>query len=243
VNEQLRLLVELQNIDTSIISIRKQINSLPLKNSDKQKELNSAYSSYKTSEESLRSLEKEKRDKERSIEELDIKIKKLRDKAADIKTNKEYQAYIKEIENMQQELTAVEDELLHLMEALDEQRKVVEIKKAKVSEEEKKLKEQQDKIQIEKNNIEETLRLLMQKRNELTTNIEKENYIIYMNVFKSCNGQAVVEVKNEICQGCNLHIPPQQYVEIKNNKEITFCPQCRRILYYNKTTEFPVKTE
>ncbi len=231
-NEQLRLLVELENLDTSIISIRKHINSLTSKDLAKHTDLN-IVSSYEELQQNLRNLEKKKKDKERSIEEFDIKIKKLRDKASEIKTNKEYQAYIKEIDNMQKELSHSEDELLNIMELLDEQRKNVEVEKAKVAQEERKLKECQNKIQIEKNIAEEKLKLLMIKRKDITNKIDKDNYKIYMDIFKNCNGQAVVEVKNEICLGCNLHIPPQQYVEIKRNKEIISCPQCRRILYFS----------
>lgn len=241
-NEQLRLLVELENLDTSIISIRKYINSLTSKDLAKHTDLN-IVSSYEELQQNLRNLEKKKKDKERSIEEFDIKIKKLRDKASEIKTNKEYQAYIKEIDNMQKELSHSEDELLNIMELLDEQRKNVEVEKAKAAQEERKLKESQNKIQIEKNMAEEKLKLLMIKRKDITNKIDKDNYKIYMDIFKSCNGQAVVEVKNEICQGCNLHIPPQQYIEIKSNKEIISCPQCRRILYFSAPAKVLVPSE
>lgn len=242
-NEQLRLLIDLQDLDTAIISIQKQIEALPLKISLNQNDLKAVYLSYDACQKNLADLEKKKKDKERNIEELEIKIKKLKDKTHEIKTNKEYQAYLKEIDNVQKELNLAEDELLNLMESLDEQRKNVEIEKAKVVEEEKRLKEIENKIQIEKSNAEQTLKFLFKKRKEITERIDKENYKTYMNVFKSCNGQAVVEVVNEICRGCNLHIPPQQYVEIKSNKEIIFCPQCRRILYYNKPSEIAVSSE
>lgn len=236
-NEQLRLLIELQNLDTSIIAIHKHIDSLPLKNSTKQSDLKAFYLSYETFQERLRSFEKKKKDKERDIEELDLKIKKLRDKAAEIKTNKEYQAYIKEIENLQKELNNAEDELLNIMETLDEQSKIAEREKSKLLDEEKRFKELQDMTKLEKKEAEEKLRFLMQKRKEIIDKIDKDNYRTYMNVFKNSNGQAVVEVINEVCKGCNLHIPPQQYVEIKSNKEIISCPQCRRILYYKKPAD------
>ncbi len=243
VNEQLGLLVELQTLDAAIISIHKHIDTLPLKNSGSQNALNTANSSYEAFRTSLLALEKKKKDKESSIEDINMKIKKLKGKAAEIKTNKEYQAFIKEIENMEKELSAVEDDLLYIMESVDEQCKIAEVEKAKVSEEEKRLKELRDKNEIEKSKAEEELKILMKKRSALTGKIEKDIYKMYVKILKSSGGQAVVQVINEICQGCNLHIPPQQYVEIKSNKEITSCPQCRRILYYNKPAEAAVLAE
>jgi predicted nucleic acid-binding Zn-ribbon protein len=56
-----------------------------------------------------------------------------------------------------------------------------------------------------------------------------------MGLIESSGGIAVTEVKEEVCQGCNMNIPPQLYVEIKSNEEIIQCPQCRRILYYKGT--------
>lgn len=238
-NEQIRLIVELQKLDTLIISMRKSIEILPLKVANEQNELKSAQESYESSQRDLLSLEKKKREKERDIEELDIKITKIRGKASEIKTNKEYQAYIKGIENMEKDMNKGEDELLFIMESLDESKQIIKLKKAKVKEEEERLEEIKNKLELEKIKGEGELKFLVKNRNELASKIEKDIYNIYINLLKVCNGQAVVEVRDEICYGCHLHIPPQQYVKIKNNKEISSCPQCRRILYYNKP-EVPV---
>lgn len=233
-NEQIRLIVDLQNLDTLIISMRKNIEIIPLKIANEQNELKTAQESYESSQRDLLSLEKKKREKERDIEELNIKITKIRGKTSEIKTNKEYQAYIKEIENLEKVMNKVEDELLFIMESLDEFKKIIKLKKAKVKKEEEKLEEIKNKLELEKIKVEAELKFLVKNRNELGSKIEKDIYDIYINLLKVCNGQAVVEVRDEICYGCNLHIPPQQYVKIKNNKEISACPQCRRILYYNK---------
>lgn len=239
-NEQLRLIVELQNLDTIIISIKKNIEILPRKIANDQNELKTAQESYELSQRNLSALEKRKKEKDRDIGEFDAKITKLRGKTSEIKTNKEYQAYIKEVENMQKELDKAEDELLYIMESLDESKKIIELKRAKVKEEEEKLEAIKRKIELEKTKGEEELKFLMDKRKKFSNKIEKDYYDLYMNLLKVCKGQAVVEVRDEICYGCNLHIPPQQYVKIKNSSEFSSCPQCRRILYYKKPEEAAV---
>jgi len=237
VNEQLRLIIELQSIDTNIISIRKNIEIIPLKIANDQKELKSAQQSYESALKDLQALEKKKKEKERNIEELDIKMTKLKGKVSEIKTNKEYQAYLKEIDNMTKDISRAEDDVLSIMESIDEFKKVVELKKNRMKEEEKELEDIKNKLELEKTKCDENLQLLLQKRKELVGSIKKDIYEQYINLLKTHNGQAVVEVKDEICYGCNLHIPPQQYVQIKNNKEIFACPQCHRILYYKKQEE------
>ncbi|MDH4232853.1 MAG: C4-type zinc ribbon domain-containing protein, partial [Nitrospirota bacterium] len=47
----------------------------------------------------------------------------------------------------------------------------------------------------------------------------------------SGDGVAVTTARDELCSGCDMHIPPQLYVEIRKNEDIIQCPQCRRILY------------
>ena len=36
-----------------------------------------------------------------------------------------------------------------------------------------------------------------------------------MALLEKCNGLAVVEARDEICQGCNMNIPPQMFVELR----------------------------
>lgn len=239
-NEQLQLLVELQNLDTLIIANRKYIDTLPLKMSNLEKDLKFAQMAFDNAKDDLAVLEKKKRDKERNIKEIESKIEKLKSRSSEIKTNKEYQAYIKEVELMQQELSKVEDELLLIMESIDQSKKTIETKKSKVQEEEKRFEDHKNKLEIEKRDKLEEINLLQNKRQKLVSQLKDEIYQRYISLLKSTRGQAVVEVKDEICHGCNLHIPPQQYVEIKSNKEIHTCPQCGRFLYYKKPKEVSV---
>jgi len=45
-------------------------------------------------------------------------------------------------------------------------------------------------------------------------------------------GLAVINVKNEICMGCFMNIPPQLYIEVQRENSLILCPQCSRILYH-----------
>jgi len=57
-------------------------------------------------------------------------------------------------------------------------------------------------------------------------------YREYMKKLESGQGLAVVEVKDSVCMGCNMNIPPQLYVEVRKGEEIFTCPQCRRFLFF-----------
>jgi len=45
-------------------------------------------------------------------------------------------------------------------------------------------------------------------------------------------GLALAVVKEETCQGCYIHIPPQVFIQLqKGVSELIYCPHCHRILY------------
>jgi predicted nucleic acid-binding Zn-ribbon protein len=44
-------------------------------------------------------------------------------------------------------------------------------------------------------------------------------------------GPAVVPVKNAVCHGCNVNLPPQLYNELHTYETLKFCPNCHRIIY------------
>lgn len=54
----------------------------------------------------------------------------------------------------------------------------------------------------------------------------------YEQIFERRGGVAVVEVRRGICLGCNMHLPPQLYIEIQKAREVHLCPSCNRILFY-----------
>jgi predicted nucleic acid-binding Zn-ribbon protein len=69
-NEQLKLLIETQKLDTEIISRRKTINQIPLRISSMEKPLAEARANLEARKKKSEGAEKKKRDKERTVEEI-----------------------------------------------------------------------------------------------------------------------------------------------------------------------------
>ncbi|MCL4536305.1 MAG: C4-type zinc ribbon domain-containing protein [Nitrospirae bacterium] len=233
-NEQLRLLIELQKLDSIILSTRLKMDAIPATISSHEGPLKSAEAAYENVKQQHASLEKKKKDKERDIEDIKEKIKKLKQRTSEIKTNKEYQAQTKEIEKAEKELKSSEDEMLSIMDSIEGSSKVLEIEKGRITEEKAKIEVMKKELEKEVLEWDEEFKKLKKNRKGLTDKIDSGIYNEYMTIMKASRGIAVVEAKDEACQGCNMHIPPQLFVEIKTGDEIINCPQCRRILYYVK---------
>jgi hypothetical protein len=176
--------------------------------------------------------DKKKRDQERKVEEIGEKIGKLKERTPQIKTNTEYQALLKEIDTAEKEKFAAEDQILELMELVDKESIELKGAEAALKAEEGRAAELKRELEGEVQKAEGGLDGLKDRRNALADKLERDVYDLYMTLLEDRDGLAVVEARNEICQGCNMNIMPQLFVEIKKNEELIHCPQCRRFLYH-----------
>ena len=238
-NEQLKRLIELQKIDTEILILRDMINAFPKKITEAESPLKETQLAFNMISQKLDALERKKRDKERLLEDTGEKIKKLKSRTADIKTNKEYQALLHEIESVEKEQWSTENEILTIMEEFEATSKQTKSEEAKYKVYKEKVDGLKRKLEQERDAAEKELHVLKQDRAKIAETVDKESYYLYKTLIEACNGLAVTEAKEEICQGCNMNIPPQLFVELKKNEFISTCPQCRRIIYYKAPPEEP----
>lgn len=235
--ENLENLIKLQEIDSSILFLKQKLDIIPLEIKKIDSFTQEIEKKFEVEKKRLTDLEKRRRDKERDIQDINEKIKKLKERTSQIKTNKEYQALLKEIESVQEELKKEEDNLLMILYDLDETQKKLEEVRLETENKKKELNNKKKELEEEITKIKQQIENLKEERKNVVRQISSELYEEYMDLMKKHKGVAVVEVKNSVCQGCFLHIPPQLYVEVKLNQSIYHCPQCGRILYYKKQQE------
>lgn len=235
--ENIRLLIELQEADSTIIRKKAVIDSLPSRLSSAENLFKEIQSLHEKEKQKCELFEKKKKDKERGIEDINEKIKKTKAHASNIKTNKEYQAHLKEIETIEKERYAIEDEILSVMEAIEAAAKEVKAEELKMKAEKDKVEAFRKEVEEEIAEAEKELGELKVSRIAIADKIDPDVYSNYMALLEKCNGLAVVEARDEICQGCNMNIPPQMFVELKKNIDIIQCQQCDRILYWKERGE------
>ena len=235
--ENIKLLIELQGTDSVIFRDKNFIDSMPSKLLSADQAFKEIQSLYEGGKQKVTLLEKKKKEKEKENEDINERKKKIKARASEIKTNKEYQAHLKEIEAIEKERYAIEDEILSIMEAVDAAGKELKAEEIKVKAEKDKVEAFKKQVEKEMAEAEGELSEKKARRSDIADKIDPDMYNEYMKVLKACGGLAVVEARDEICQGCNMNIPPQMFVEIKKNEEINQCPQCRRILYWKEVNE------
>jgi hypothetical protein len=236
-NEQLRLLRELQDVDLQLKAIEADKERYPMEMKNLDEKLASEKETSKQKRERIELLEKERRQKEGDLELEQERIKKAQSKLYDIKTNKEYQALLTEIETLKEVDSQREIEILEIMDEIDELKK-------EYGGVEKALLEMEERIGAEKRQIEESLgeadsalATKKRKRTMITKKLPPELMDLYRTL-KEKRRTAVVPARFGTCQGCNVRIPPQMFNEVQRNEAIIVCPSCNRILYWEDRIDY-----
>ncbi|MDO8281417.1 MAG: C4-type zinc ribbon domain-containing protein [Thermodesulfovibrionia bacterium] len=231
-NEQLELLKKLQDVDSAIISLADEIDQLSKKIGNDSLLLKQAQASYNISKAKSDEAVKKRKDKERELQEIHDTINKSKAKSGALKTNKEYEAHLREIESFQKKTERIEEEILTIMVSADALTNELKEEGLKLKKAEEECKKDEQLIENEKKKLLSDMTEYKSKRTEFTDKIDPDNYEIYMNLLKKHGRTAVAEAENEICLGCNTNIPPQLFNEVKENRKIINCFYCYRFLYY-----------
>ena len=230
--EQIKVLVRLQHLDTETVRIKSALNNVSKKLEKLDLSLKEIEQTIKDQESVLSELKKQYRDYESDVKINLAKNKKSQEKLRSVKTNKEYQSMLKEIEDVKSKNSLIEDKMIECLDRMDETENIIEKKKDEYS-------RFSDLITSEKQSIEHEVGIDKEKLNELNLDRKNVSDIIDSQLLKTYlmikeqhqGGLAVVPVKDAVCHGCNVNLPPQLYNELFRYNSLKFCPNCQRIIY------------
>jgi len=123
--KRLKLLLELQTCDNRIHQILRKKAEGPLRMKGLRGELEEIDQQNREALDRLETIKKERRKFESEVQELVGKIEKSGMKLSNVKSNKEYAAALKEIEDLKSMQFAVEDKILKFMEDIETLEKVL----------------------------------------------------------------------------------------------------------------------
>ena len=241
--EQLKLLIELQDIDSAILAMAEKIEQLPSRLDQFKSPLKESKEAFEKFKKRSEELSNKKKDRDHSLSEIEDKIEKLKTRSREVKTNKEYEAHLKEIEGFEQNKGKIEDEILVLMEEIDNYGTELKNEEVKLMKAEDEFRAQEKIIDEEIQKVRSELDDAKSKRHAYTSKLDEDIYSQYLNLLKKMNGLAVVEAKDEVCLGCNRNIPPQFYNNVRKSDAIYKCYYCNRILYYKEPPPAESKPE
>jgi predicted nucleic acid-binding Zn-ribbon protein len=224
----LKLLYALQKVDLQLQEIQELKGDLPAIVA----ELDAKVSDLETRLKELEKMSKQaKIDRENADDEIlgsAEKIEKYKSQQLQVKSNKQYDALTKEIEQtqersikLQKDMELLEGKITLAKTDSDALQAQLDEIMVDYDERKKELKE------VNKEHEKEELKC-RHEREKIVARMDKEDLDRYERIQKAKGGTAVVPVKRGACGGCFSRVPPQKMLEIRQNARLFMCEHCGR---------------
>ena len=236
--EKLRILYELQTIDSEVDKIKILRGELPLEVQDLEDEIAGLQTRLSNLQDEMKNFETSINNKKNEIVESQGLIKKYQEQQMNVRNNREYDSLSKEIEFQTLEIELSEKRIKEFSQQLEEKKKLegesISLLEERTGDLEEKKKELNSIISETQKDEED----LKSKANQFEELIEPRLLTAYKRIRRNArNGLAVVPVERDACGGCFNKIPPQRQLDIKSRKKIIVCEYCGRILVDNEIME------
>ena len=229
--EELKKLVSLQNVDSEIFKLEEELDTLPDKNDaledqivekeNKIKELKNAID--------IQVDEKEKRDE--IYKKGEEKLKTITGKQSAIRNKEEYNALLREIDNIKRFNRDLSDEIAEINKEIEAKTEELNITEEQFSREIEGFKKQIEINSKRMDELDKTIDKLYDEREKLSKNIRPAVYNKYQRIIEtSPNGKAIAMAEHRVCLGCNMTLPPELYNMVLRATRIEVCPNCQCIL-------------
>jgi len=149
-----------------------------------------------------------------------------------IKTNKEYDALITEIDSKKQQISDKEDEILSLLGIMDESSEKKDELTTKLDDIKENNQTQLENLRSELESLESKISAKKQQRTELSKTLDRRALTVYERIRRGKSGMAVVPLRKRACGGCFKQIPPQLVQQVRRGDRIYTCDSCGRILIW-----------
>ncbi len=224
-------LLELQRLDSEIQAAAEALEAIPrlLETIDKKSSATDCI--VTASREKLTLNQKKRRDLEGGIKDLKTVIAKFKRQLNEVKSNKEYTALLKEIEETQSRIDGLEESIIAEMINADDIEGEIKTSLHKKTQEEESLNKEKKSLQDKVREIQGRQDGLVAEKQALLPKIDKDLFALYDNIFKKRGGLAISPLKGEFCSLCHMRIRPQMINEVIARKELILCENCGRILY------------
>ena len=132
-NQNLSPLIELQKMDLRITEIKDQRRKIPERLQAGDAPLREARQLHQQTSASVEALIKERRSHEKDLEAHEAHTEKMKSRLSELKSNKEYQAHLFEIEMANKKKGAIEEKILLCMEKIEQLQRAAKEAQEKLS--------------------------------------------------------------------------------------------------------------
>jgi hypothetical protein len=233
-NSELSHLILLQDVDIDIKRLTEEIESLPTRSGELERQFAESFKEYLTVKQELEDAQAAKRQLESELEQEQQKHQKFKNDLMKATNEREYTTAVREIDVARKAISALETEVLKLMERVEKLEAQVT---SRAPEMESRRVELDSKLKEWAASADESQRRLDVLRAERAVKMKAlgpEARATYERLSKMRSGFALAEARDYKCMACRMTIRPQVFSDIRRGESIITCESCGRILYFKR---------
>ena len=230
--EQIRQLVALQRVDDAIHEVKQALQSAPRECEALKQKFNTVDAQRARIMEKVEHIREQERRINAEIDEETARLRKSKNKLMQVSNTREYQAMAREMDNLEKRNHGREEERT----ALAEERQLQDTALVEISEAwdqaEAELKAIEESLEARTAESQAKLDALMETRSGVGSEVPRPVLERYEFIRRRLEHPVIVPVKEGICSGCRIAIPPQSFIELQSGQKILNCPNCQRLIYW-----------
>jgi predicted nucleic acid-binding Zn-ribbon protein len=235
--EDLKILVELQQVDSELLALERAKGDLPVRVLELKSQLEQISALRLQKAQALAAAQKDRRAAEGALQMAKERKKKYDEQLYTVRNNKEYDAVTAEIEMAVSDIDDNETKILEAIELEEVLQKEVAELDARLAVAQGEFEAQQAILTKREAETSSMVEALQTQRESLAVKLRKPVLNAYQRILNGKDGLAVVAVMRGSCGGCSTRIPPQRVMEIREMNQIRYCESCGRILVWDHTEE------
>jgi uncharacterized protein len=234
VNTILEKLIGLQKLDLEIRKLGHSLQQIPKKEKLIDKTIESSRFSFEDAKQRSEGLKLKIDSLAEAVIALEENERQLKLKMPKIKSNEEYSALLKEMDNTKKKKEDSEEEQLRRIEETESLERDLPALESVYKEQEESVSAERETLEKEKSELEEILIQRKEQRNKLQSDFPQNWLSKYNHIASARNGLAVVPVRKGICQGCFIGVRPKIVQDLHYAEEVISCEGCQRLLYLDE---------
>ena len=172
------------------------------------------------------------------LKSRDAHIEKLRTQQQSTRNNKEYQAFLVEINTAKADRNKVEDDAMKVLEGIEHDQKEIAAMQAQLEGEQKKLEALRHESRERVTHLQGEVESLRPARDAAASATPARAREAFDRIADRFEGEAMAAVakpnrrqEEYLCSACNMSLVVDVYNKLHSRDDLVFCPSCRRILY------------
>ncbi len=229
--DDLKRLVHLQEIMLGQDDLANKIAAVPAEVARFEKDLLAAQETMEKERAVLLELQKDRRKLEMMLQDVEAKIAKYQGQLSDVKTNKEYQAMLKEIDNFRAERAGLDERILVEMEEGDRRGGQIRALEEALARKRRLTDEGKSRLEADLSELRRKADSLETERREIAAGIPPVLLEPFLKIARQRKGLAFVAVRDELCGGCHVRVMPKLIQQVRRAEGLIACDSCKRFLY------------